>query len=49
MLIAAAILVAVHVFREMSKTSVVSTDWLRPITVLTPEEVSVIVPEVAEI
>jgi hypothetical protein len=33
----------------MSNTRVVSTDWLRLITVFRPEELSVGVPEVAEI
>ena len=45
---AAARLVRVHVFCEMLKTSVVSTDLLGPITVLTPNELSLGVPEVAE-
>lgn len=48
MLIAAAMLVRSHVFREMSNTSVVSTDCPSPITVLVPEELSVSVPELAE-
>jgi hypothetical protein len=48
-LIAAAMSVSVQVFREMSNTSVVSTDWFSPITVLAPEELSATVPDVAEI